>query len=210
MYERTSKIIMGQTVLKQNTILYKKADEQSESIAMLNNGEIVKLGKVLKRRGKTWVGVKVLDGRNGYILGTTKTFTSQRGTLLQDKVDIYDTPSEGGSIKATLVKNAKFMLIDSVDNWVRVRGASGIDGYIPGQTKVKRELYVTKEMGKKNMIYGALWCIGGIIFTVVSYSAASSSGGEYYITWGAIIFGAIQFFNGLGQYNSAEKDEKIL
>jgi hypothetical protein len=44
----------------------------------------------------------------------------------------------------------------------------------------------------------------------VSYSAAASSGGTYYITWGAVIFAAIQFFNGLGQYNAAEKDEKVL
>jgi hypothetical protein len=38
------------------------------------------------------------------------------------------------------------------------------------------------------MLFGALWCIGGIIATVSDLG---------YIFWGAIVFGAIQFFRGL-------------
>jgi len=37
-------------------------------------------------------------------------------------------------------------------------------------------------------MYGALWCVGGIIATMSDIGA---------IFWGAIIFGAIQFFKGL-------------
>lgn len=53
-----------------------------------------------------------------------------------------------------------------------------------------------KEHGKKDMLYGALWCIGGIVVTVATYSAASG-GGTYVVAYGAIIWGAIQFFKGL-------------
>lgn len=53
-----------------------------------------------------------------------------------------------------------------------------------------------KERANKDMLYGALWCIGGIIITVITYSAASG-GGTYVIAWGAILFGAIQFIKGL-------------
>lgn len=49
---------------------------------------------------------------------------------------------------------------------------------------------------EKDMLYGALWCIGGIIVTSVGYSSASG-GGSYLVTWGAILFGALQFFKGL-------------
>jgi hypothetical protein len=45
-------------------------------------------------------------------------------------------------------------------------------------------------------LYGGLWCVGGIIVTAVTYSAASG-GGSYVVAWGAILFGAIQFFRGL-------------
>jgi hypothetical protein len=53
-----------------------------------------------------------------------------------------------------------------------------------------------KERAKKDMLYGALWCGGGIIVTVATYSAASG-GGSYVVAWGAILFGAIQFFKGV-------------
>ncbi|MPM24412.1 hypothetical protein SDC9_70894 [bioreactor metagenome] len=53
-----------------------------------------------------------------------------------------------------------------------------------------------KARANKDMLFGALWCIGGIVITAATYSAASG-GGTYVVAWGAIIFGAIQFFKGL-------------
>jgi hypothetical protein len=44
-----------------------------------------------------------------------------------------------------------------------------------------------KEAANKDMFFGAMWCIGGIIATVADFG---------YIFWGAIVFGAIQFFKG--------------
>lgn len=55
-----------------------------------------------------------------------------------------------------------------------------------------------RNAGKRNMVIGALWCVGGIAVTAITYQAATG-GGVYVVTWGAIIFGAIQFFRGLGQ-----------
>jgi len=64
---------------------------------------------------------------------------------------------------------------------------------------VKNLFAARSQAATKNMLYGALWCIGGIIVTAVTYSSASG-GGRYVIAWGAIIFGAIQFLRGLWQY----------
>ena len=58
----------------------------------------------------------------------------------------------------------------------------------------------TKKRGQKNMVWGAIWCVGGIIVTAATYSAAEG-GGTYVVAWGAILFGAIQFFQGLIQAN---------
>ena len=50
----------------------------------------------------------------------------------------------------------------------------------------------------RNMLIGALWCVGGIVVTAVTYSAASGpGGGTYVVTWGAIVFGFIRFLGGL-------------
>ncbi len=51
------------------------------------------------------------------------------------------------------------------------------------------------------MLYGALWCLGGLVVTVVSYGAASG-GGTYVVAWGAVLIGAFQFLRGLGQFRS--------
>jgi len=56
----------------------------------------------------------------------------------------------------------------------------------------------SREAGQKNMLIGALWCGGGLVVTAITYSAAAG-GGTYVVTWGAVIFGAIQFFRGVGQ-----------
>lgn len=57
-----------------------------------------------------------------------------------------------------------------------------------------------KTAAKKDMLYGTLWCIGGSIVTAVTYSAASSRGGTYFVFWGAIVFGGFQFLKGLYNY----------
>lgn len=49
-----------------------------------------------------------------------------------------------------------------------------------------------KEKAKKDMIYGALWCVGGTVLTLSNIG---------FIFWGAIIFGGIQFFSGLINYS---------
>jgi hypothetical protein len=52
--------------------------------------------------------------------------------------------------------------------------------------------------GPRNMVCGALWCIGGIVVTVATYSAAEP-GGTYLVAWGAILFGGLEFLQGLWQ-----------
>jgi hypothetical protein len=80
------------------------------------------------------------------------------------------------------------------DQGVRPEVASSVvDTLLRAQAKVNREA------GQKNMLYGALWCAGGIIVTTLTYEAASSGGGRYVVAWGAILFGAIQFLSGLVQ-----------
>ena len=45
-----------------------------------------------------------------------------------------------------------------------------------------------RKRAKKDMLYGALWCVGGLALTFANVG---------FIFWGAIIFGGIQFFKGV-------------
>lgn len=50
----------------------------------------------------------------------------------------------------------------------------------------------------KNLISGALWCVGGLIVTAITYAAAAD-GGTYIVAYGAIFWGGLQFLKGIGQ-----------
>ena len=51
-----------------------------------------------------------------------------------------------------------------------------------------------KKKANSDMLYGALWCIGGLVATLAHIG---------FIFWGAIIFGGIQFFRGLSNSYSS-------
>jgi hypothetical protein len=52
----------------------------------------------------------------------------------------------------------------------------------------------------RNMIWGALWFLGGVGVTAASYLMASSRPtGTYIVAWGAIAFGAVLFLRGVSQ-----------
>ena len=59
-----------------------------------------------------------------------------------------------------------------------------------------------KSAAVRKMIFGALWAAGGTIATVLSYGSASG-GGKYFVFWGAILFGAVDFLIGLNGYFSS-------
>lgn len=61
------------------------------------------------------------------------------------------------------------------------------------------------------MFHGAIWCIGGILVTFVTYAAAANSpgGGTYIVAWGAIIFGARRFFQGLNGRHAGPNCEDL-
>ncbi len=111
--------------------------------------------------------------------------------------------------------------IEAIYNFAAQRMASGANGPAVEQElmqqgldpqsahTVVRELAQVKtsalrSAGMKNMGIGALFCIGGIVATIVTYAIASESGGGMYIiAWGPAIFGGIQFFRGLFQLATA-------
>lgn len=58
-----------------------------------------------------------------------------------------------------------------------------------------------KKKGTKNIIWGLVWTVGGAIATLISISGGSGG----YIFWGAIVFGFIQFVQGIIQRISGNR-----
>lgn len=53
-----------------------------------------------------------------------------------------------------------------------------------------------REVGRKNMLHGAMWFIGGLVIMVVTY-LGTAPGETYIVAWGTIVWGGYQFFKGL-------------
>lgn len=53
-----------------------------------------------------------------------------------------------------------------------------------------------KHQSNRNMLFGALWLVGGIVVTAITYSVAEP-GGTYVVAWGAIAYGLYKLFIGL-------------
>jgi hypothetical protein len=199
---------MKARILGQVARVYSQPDLNSLPIADLMNGYEVEMGGVTKNAAGAWVGVALPNGQRGYFSGDTKILHIKTAILLQKEALVYAEPSALSVVKTRYRRRARFYLADAVDNdgrrWVRVRDFGGAEGFIDGATKIKVLPEVTKASGAKNMLFGALWCIGGIIVTAVTYNMASSGGGgRYFIAWGPVVFGAFQFFNGLFQFLKA-------
>jgi hypothetical protein len=63
-----------------------------------------------------------------------------------------------------------------------------------------------RQAGHKNMMIGGLVCAAGTVITLGTLAAASGAGGgSYVVAWGAIVFGGIQFFRGLGQIGQSRR-----
>lgn len=96
---------------------------------------------------------------------------------------------------ASLLIQEKLSPPDVVDSLVKQgidhESAGIIVSNLEGQVDAAR-----KRRARKDMLYGGLWCGGGLLVTFITMSAASG-GGSYVVAWGAIVFGAIQFFRGL-------------
>lgn len=115
----------------------------------------------------------------------------------REKIDQQEIVNKIYGFTADMLYNQKKSIEETkaalIENGLRAEDADVVIANLQNQYKQEK-----REAGNKNMLYGALWCVGGLLVTILTYSAASD-GGTYVVAWGAVIFGAIQFFKGLFQ-----------
>lgn len=115
----------------------------------------------------------------------------------REKIDQQEIINQIYGFTADMLYNQKKSVEETkaalIGNGLKPEDADVVISNLQNQYKQEK-----KEAGNKNMLYGALWCIGGLLVTFLTYSAASN-GGTYVVAWGAVVFGAIQFFKGVFQ-----------
>jgi hypothetical protein len=172
---------------------------QAPVMCTLAAGDEADLGGVINRDGSRWCMVTLRDKRSGYIPADTPVRSLKYVKLKDPSADIRSAPGGQGYLIRTLARGDAFLLMQTVDgNSVRIRDASGHEGFIDGKAKIE-SLQATASQNhdpQHDMLVGGLWCVGGILVTAITYSAAQG-GGHYVVAWGAILFGGIQFMRGL-------------
>jgi hypothetical protein len=194
-------------ILQESAAVHSQPDPDSALVQTLNRGDVVELGSVKKVSGKQWVEVILMGGSKGFIAGETRIFSLIQVSLNR-KTPLY-AMTDKNMVKMELPKRTMVNFLDLVEKdgqqWIYVQDPAGNQGFIDGTTSITRKDPVTKKTGLNNMLIGGGFFVVGLIVTIASYSSASSGGGTYYLCWGAIIFGAVQFFQGLIQFLRAKE-----
>ena len=70
----------------------------------------------------------------------------------------------------------------------------GPDGAAFAQSMYEAERRAAKS---KNIMFGLILLVVGLVVTAVTYDSASQEGGTYIIAWGPMVYGGIRLFKGL-------------
>lgn len=174
-------------------------DQMGQPLAELPAGTVLSFGPTVKRNGAEYATVRMRDGRLGFIDGDTKIHVIRKGNLLDKTCAVKATPDLNAPVLYELKKNAEMVLLAGVGegtDWVYIQDNKGGRGFIDGKTKLKFHGGQVVRAPSGDLIAGGLWCVGGTVVTVATYSAARD-GGTYFVAWGAILFGGLQFLRGL-------------
>jgi hypothetical protein len=108
-------------------------------------------------------------------------------------MQVAESGSDQSSVSAVYNHVAR-MLIQEKRNEIEVIDSlvqQGVDAETASTIVLHTQSHISqlkKKRAQKDMLYGALWCVGGIVATAANIG---------FIFWGAIIFGGIQFFRGV-------------
>jgi uncharacterized protein YgiM (DUF1202 family) len=197
---------MKARILDSQVKVYSSMDANAVSLATLPEGSEIEFGGAKRKAGKLWVPITLSTGQQAYIPAETRIYIIREGSLMQNNVELRSEPSSGSLIKSQLARNTKVYILQVVkgdgQDWVRVRDASGSEGYIPGDTRIRVQQQKTKASGKKNIVTGVMWLIAGlvIVFTNSTPATGSSFG---LLGYGALLFGAVMLISGIVQYVTA-------
>jgi uncharacterized protein YgiM (DUF1202 family) len=192
--------------------VYASTEDQTVSIATVHQDEEFEIGKVIHKKRQNWVEVTLDSGVKGYLSGDVHLF-GLKNVILQDaSAELRASADASSEVLKTLKKGDAFYTLGVVKTeeggWVRVRDASGTEGYIEGKTKIRVLPAATRAEAKKTLILVGVMTLAGIAFALVSALAPQASIIYYYLAVGFILFGFMQLVQGFVQRRQALKQER--
>ncbi len=180
--------------------VYNSMEDTSLSIATLHKGDEVNLGKVTRKKNKTWVEILLPNDQKGYIVGETKIFTIKRAQLTSKSADLHEAPDDTSPILKTYVKG-DLMTVKGVEtqetgNWFKIVEEPNLVGYLAASgTKLRVVPELTRSAAIRNLVTGAIFAIIGIVLTLLN-SDPTQQNNMMYISYAVIFFGLLQLGQG--------------
>jgi hypothetical protein len=197
---------MKARILDPQVNVYSSMDANSISIATLKEGSEIEFGGSKRKAGKVWVHIILSTGQQAYLPGDAHIFVIREGALLQNNVEVHAEPSNDSLVKQKMNRNDKVSVLQVVkgdgQDWVRVRDATGSEGYISGNTRIRVVQQKSKAQGRKNMFTGVLWIAAGIVVIYPSFSP-TTGGSIVYLGYAAMLFGVVMLGLGIYQFTTS-------
>ncbi len=202
---------MRATLGDESTPVFQEPVAEAISITTLRKGDEFEIGKVIRKKGETWVTVTLENGFTGYIAGDTRIFSIQQVESIGNDLEMHESPDPESPILGVIPRKTVFTVRGSdkyeEDVWYRVQDSEGVVGYVKAGVKLRVRPEVSEAGGRKMMITGAVFAVIGLIlyFLVPPAEAGSGRGDFSFITLALILLGFFQVFQGFMQYRQAKK-----
>ncbi len=195
-----------------DVLVYSSMEENNISIATLHKGDVVDLGKVTRKKDKTWVEITLPGEQKGYIGGETKIFSIKKAQVMGNSIDVHETPDEASPVVKTITKGT-VVTVSGVENlesgnWFKLEDEAGLIGYIPTQaSKLRVVPELSRSSAIRNMATGAIFTAIGVVLTLMNSNTAQQNS-MIYISYAVIFFGLLQLGQGAVELYKVTRSKK--
>ncbi len=183
--------VIQDCLLNQDEVLaYEQCSKDAPVTHRFVRGDAFCILDVVKDVSGSWIRIRDTQGAQGYMDGDVLILTVAK---LKDGIA---TDMGSGSSRAAILKA---LLKARIPEQTAERLITEVEqAVVEYKATPEGKRQMAAAYGRR-MFIGLLWAAGGTALTVWGYQSASSSrgGGRYFVFWGAIIFGVIEFFRGL-------------
>jgi hypothetical protein len=167
--------------------VHQQSSAMSPIVWEMERGEEFLTLELVKADDGDWIRVRRSNGDEGFLRGDVKVTAAA-----ELRAEMANRINRGCSVQVLMKELRKQGIAETAATRL-ITEAEEADTEVeaaPDPLVLKYE---------RHMVCGILWAVGGTIATVEGYRFAASSpgGGKYIVFWGAIVFGAVDFFRGL-------------
>jgi hypothetical protein len=169
------------------TKVYTTPDELATQPIILPKGQEFELLNLVEDTNNNWLRIRLSEHQIYYMRGNVKIITED------SLIEVIGELIGKGTSEEKIV--SKFTSQGVPEEKIRhfYKEISILAAEYKESPEGRKEL---ASKFSKRILYGVLWAVGGTIATFVSMDAASS-GGTYYVFYGAIIWGVIDIIRGI-------------